>query len=444
MRRAKIVCTLGPSSCSTEMIGDLMEAGMNVARLNFSHGTHESHRQIFDLVRLTARARGLPIAVLADLQGPKIRVRRMADEGGINLERDTQVLLTAQDVKGTPGRIPHTYAPMHRDVAPGDRILLDDGRLELQVLASEGEDVRCRVVTGGSLTDRKGINLPGIALSTPCLTDKDKADLALALELGVGYVALSFVRRPEDIIEARLLAGDTPIIAKIEKPEAVENFAAILHEADGIMVARGDLGVEMGPERVPMIQKRLIEQTNARGKVVITATEMLDSMRLRPRPTRAEASDVANAILDGTDALMLSGETASGDYPLESVRTMDKIIREVELSPRYRSLPERASVGDMESTNAVARAAVVAARELGVRSILCFTESGRTAALVSEYRPEASILAVTSSRTVFRRLGLHWGVTPSSPMGSPPRTRRSPACWRPPIKLGWFSRARWW
>ena len=412
MRRAKIVCTLGPSSASSEVISSLMTAGLDVARLNFSHGTHQTHRQTLELVREAALKLGRPVAILADLQGPKIRVGKMAGGVPIQLENGSELLLTAEEVEGTPQRVPHTYCPLHHDVNPGDRILLDDGRMELHVLGNEGEDVRCRVEVGGALSDRKGMNLPGVALSTPSLTDKDREDLALAVSLGVDYLAISFVRHPEDVAQAQELAGGVPVIAKIEKPEAVECFDEILAQADGIMVARGDLGVELGPERVPLIQKRLIEQTNSVGKVVITATEMLDSMRLRPRPTRAEASDVANAILDGTDAVMLSGETASGMYPLEAVRTMASIISTIEESPRYRALPERPSVNRPESTNAVAHAAVVAARELRASTILCYTESGASAALISEYRPMADIVAVTSARSIFRRLALHWGVTP--------------------------------
>ena len=412
MRRAKIICTLGPSSATAEVISGLMDAGMDVARLNFSHGTHESHRQTLELVRKVARKRERPVAVLADLQGPKIRVGKMQDGKPVQLDRGSEVRLTTQDVVGTEAWIPHTYTPLHRDVSRGDRILLDDGRLELRVLGIEGEDVRCRVEVGGELSDRKGMNLPGVALSTPSLTEKDLKDLTLAVELEVDYLAISFVRCPEDVQKAQSLSAGIPVIAKIEKPEAVDCFEQILAQADGIMVARGDLGVELGPESVPLIQKRLIEQTNAVGKVVITATEMLDSMRLRPRPTRAEASDVANAILDGTDAVMLSGETASGLYPLKAVLTMHSIITTIEWSPRYRALPERPSVNRPESTNAVAHAAVIAARELRASTILCYTESGASAALISEYRPEADILAITSSRAIFRRLALHWGVTP--------------------------------
>ena len=411
MRRAKIVCTLGPASASKEMIGRLVGAGMDVARLNFSHGTHEDHRRTFGLVREVARERAQSIAILQDLQGPKIRVGHMQC-GAVELVAGRELELTIEKVEGTAELLPHTYEPLAQDVDPGDRILLDDGRLELEVLGAKAGRVSCRVVAGGTLTDRKGMNLPGVKLSTPALTEKDRRDLAFGVELGVDYVALSFVRRPEDVQEAKDLARGIPVIAKIEKPEAVERFDEILAVTNGVMVARGDLGVEMGPERVPLIQKQLIEQTNLAGKVVITATEMLDSMRRNPRPTRAEASDVANAILDGTDAVMLSGETAAGDYPEQSVATMDRIVREIECSARYRRLPEPPSVRRRETTNAVARAAVVASKEVEAGSILCFTESGATATLISEYRPPAHILAVTGSRATYRRLALHWGVFP--------------------------------
>ncbi len=411
MRRAKIVCTLGPASDEREAILELLDAGMNVARLNFSHGTHEDHRRIFANVRQAAEERGVAVAVLQDLSGPKIRCGVMQG-GSVELVKDAELTITTRDVAGSAGLFSCSYEALPRDVKAGDRVLLSDGRLELEVLAASGDEVRCKVVVGGKLGSRKGINLPGVKLSTPALTEKDRRDLALGVELGVDYVALSFVRNPEDIKQAKELAGEIPVIAKIEKPEAVECFSEILAVADGIMVARGDLGVEMGPERVPLIQKRLIEQTNHAHKVVITATEMLDSMRERPRPTRAEASDVANAILDGTDAVMLSGETASGLYPRQAVETMDRIIREIESSPRFRDMSQPNVGAVRNSTSAVARAAVVAAEELRASKILCYTESGRTGSLISEYRPRADVLAVTSAWPVYRRLALHWGVVP--------------------------------
>jgi len=393
------------------MIGKLIDAGLNVARLNFSHGAHADHRRTYDRVREVAAEKGVPVAILQDLQGPKIRVGKMQG-GAVELVSGREVWLTTEAVEGTAELIPHTYEPLARDTEVGDRILLDDGRLELEVLGTTGARVQCRVVVGGTLSDHKGMNLPGVKLSTPALTDKDREDLDFGVDLGVDYIALSFVRRPEDVMEAKELAGRIPVISKIEKPEAVERFDEILRVTDGIMVARGDLGVEMGPERVPLVQKQLIEKTNLVGKVVITATEMLDSMRHNPRPTRAEASDVANAILDGTDAVMLSGETAAGDYPVEAVRTMHRIIVEIEGSTRFRQLPEPPSVRRHETTNAIARAAVVASRDLEAETILCFTESGATAALISEYRPVANILAVTASASTHRRLALHWGVFP--------------------------------
>ena len=411
MRRAKIVCTLGPATDDREAILSLLDAGMNVARQNFSHGTHEDHRRIFAGVRQAAKERGVPVAVLQDLSGPKIRAGLMQG-GKIDLVDGQEVTITTREVEGTDQIFSCSYEALPRDVEPRDRILCSDGRLELEVLSSSGDETRCKVIVGGELGSRKGINLPGVKLSTPALTEKDRRDLALGVELGVDYVALSFVRSPADVQLAKELAGEIPVIAKIEKPEAVACFADILAVADGIMVARGDLGVEMGPEQVPLIQKQLIEQTNHERKVVITATEMLDSMRERPRPTRAEASDVANAILDGTDAVMLSGETATGLYPRQAVETMDRIIREIESSARFQNLPQPAMGTLRNSTGAVARAAVVAAQEVGASKILCYTESGRTATLISEYRPQADVLAVTATPAVYRRLALHWGVVP--------------------------------
>ncbi|MCA9667607.1 MAG: pyruvate kinase [Myxococcales bacterium] len=414
MRRTKIVCTLGPTSNDAETIGALIEAGMNVVRLNFSHGDHESHRARFALVRKVAAEHNVPIPILQDLQGPKIRVGKVPG-GEMILERGKQVTIVTnggRDGDAAGDVIPCTYKPLAQDVSKGDRILLDDGRLELRVLRTGDHFVACEVIVGGALTNNKGINLPGVKLSTPALTDKDKRDIKLGLELGVDAVALSFVLSAEDCRQARELIGNVPLIAKIERPHALDHIDEILDVVDGTMVARGDLGVELGVEQVPMAQKTLIEQTNARGKLVITATEMLDSMRHSPRPTRAEASDVANAVLDGTDCVMLSGETAAGDYPVQSVETMDRILRVTEESPRYQGLPDVPSLDYPEITHAVARASVVAAREVRAKTIICFTETGKSAVLISEYRPKADIVAVSVDERLYRRLALQWGVTP--------------------------------
>ena len=416
MRRAKIVCTLGPASREPTFIGNLIDEGMNVARINFSHGDPEDHLAVIASVRAEAHKRGRAVAVLQDLQGPKIRVGRFTS-GAIELEPGADFTLTTRDVPGTQEIASTTYAGLPGDVKPGDVLLLDDGLLSLEVIEKSATDVETRVLIGGTLKNNKGINLPGVKVSAPALTDKDRRDLTLGMKVGVDFVALSFVRSPEDIDEAIALATRpdgkrVPIIAKIEKPEAIDCLEAIVDRADGIMVARGDLGVEMGAEKVPLIQKRAIELTNARGKVVITATQMLESMITNARPTRAEASDVANAVLDGSDALMLSGETASGKYPLLAVRTMARIIEEIEDSARFKSRFDAATLDFATSANAIAKAAVVAARQMNASAIACVTESGGVARLVSEYRPEARLVAFSSQEDVYRRLALYWGVEP--------------------------------
>jgi len=417
MPRAKIVCTLGPASSTPERIGELIDAGMNVARLNFSHGSHEDHAKMLQLVRAESEKRGKAVAVLLDLQGPKIRVGKFADPKGVKLESGQPFTITTdQSVIGDNKRVSTVYQALPMDVKAGDHILLDDGYLSMAVTEIVDKEVRCVVITGGVLKDKKGINLPGVEVSAPAISEKDKADIAFGLRHGVDYVALSFVRRPEDILEAkRLLTVDNvsiPVIAKIEKPQALERLADIIEVTDGIMVARGDLGVELGPEKVPLWQKRIIEETNRRGKIVITATQMLESMITSPRPTRAEASDVANAVLDGTDALMLSGETASGNHPIEAVRTMARIIEEIEKSAYYRANIEVPDLQLANSANAISGAAVAAARAMKLKTIAVVSDSGGAARLVSEYRPEANIVCLTTNEVTFRRLALFWGVTP--------------------------------
>jgi pyruvate kinase len=416
MPRAKIVCTLGPASSSPERIGELIDAGMNVARLNFSHGTHEDHAKMLQTLRIEADRRGKAVAALLDLQGPKIRVGKFATPAGVELKPGAEFTITIDQCVGDDKRCSTSYSLLPNDVKPGDSLLLDDGYLSLAVTAVNEREVRTVVVTGGVLKNNKGINLPGVEVSAPALSEKDRTDIGFALRLGVDYVALSFVRRAEDVIEAkRLLTVDNvsiPVIAKIEKPQALERLGEIIDAADGCMVARGDLGVELGPEKVPLWQKRIIEEVNKRGKIVITATQMLESMITQPRPTRAEASDVANAVLDGTDALMLSGETASGMHPVEAVRTMSRIIQEIEKSAYYHANVEVPDLQLATSTNAIAHAAMTAAKAMKLKTIVAVSDSGGAGRLISEYRPEANIVCMTTDETTFRRLALVWGVTP--------------------------------
>jgi len=416
MRRSKIVCTLGPATSSPERIGELIDAGMDVARLNASHGDHDGLRRMREIVADEARKRGKAVATLLDLQGPKIRVGKFAD-GSVELAKGARFTITTDSsVVGDVHRVNTSYTGLPGDVKPGDQILLDDGYLSLVVVEISGNDVITEVETGGVLSNHKGINLPNVAVSAPALTDKDRKDLELGVDMGVEYIALSFVRNPEDVAEAKRLAmrgnAEIPVIAKIEKPHALERLDDIIAVADGLMVARGDLGVELGPEKVPLVQKRIIEATNAYGKVVITATQMLESMIHNPRPTRAEVSDVANAVLDGTDALMLSGETAVGKYPAEVVRTMSRVIEEIETSEHFRQELETPELDFRSTTNAIAEAAVVAAREMELHVIATVTRTGDAARLVSEYRPEANIVALTPHEITARRLALYWGVTP--------------------------------
>ncbi len=421
MRRAKIVCTLGPSSQTAAAIDALVAAGMDCARLNFSHGTHDTHAAAAALVRAAAQRAGRPLALLADLCGPKIRVGRFA-EGPVELVEGAPFVLAMDDRKGDVHGIGVSYTALADDVLPGDALLLDDGLLKLVVVRVEHPPegaslIHTRVEVGGTLSDKKGINVPGRSLSTPALTTKDRQDLAFAVDvIGVDFVALSFVRTASDVEEAKVLAKGTPLIAKIEKPEAIKNLAAILDAADGAMVARGDLGVEAGAEKVPLLQKLIIKEVNARRKIVITATQMLDSMIRNPTPTRAEAADIANAVLDGSDALMLSGETASGKHPTLAVAMMDKIIREVEahvfdLEGRLRE-SSVSNDGEWAFADAAARAAAILSFALPLKAIVVFTRDGRTANLISEYRPHAPILALTPERRVANRLALEWGVAP--------------------------------
>ena len=417
LRRTKIVCTIGPASREPERLRDLMLAGLDVARLNFSHGDHREHEENITRIRAAAQQVGRPITILADLQGPKLRVGRMV-EAGVLLEAEREATLTTEPVIGqSPDAVPVQYRGLPRAVRPGDRVLLDDGLLELRVLSMTRTTVRCRVLVGGVLGSNKGMNLPRAPQDIPSITAKDRADLAFALEQGVDWVALSFVRSAEEVIELKQLIAElnggarrVPVMAKIEKPEALENIDAIIENVDAIMVARGDLGIEIRPEEVPMAQKALIAACNQAGIPVVTATQMLDSMIRNPRPTRAEASDVANAILDGTDAIMLSGETSIGSYPLEAVRTMARIAHEVEGHCTCVGTDE----APLTIADAVSHAARSAAHDLSAAAIITPTSSGYTARLMSRHRPRMPILAVTPDPRVQRELGLYWGVVPLS------------------------------
>jgi pyruvate kinase len=412
-RHSKIVCTIGPASSSARIIERLLQAGMDVARLNFSHGTHADHAQSIAVLRAAAIKHQKPIAIVGDLQGPKIRTGPLADGQPVLLQSGQRFIITTARVPGDAHRVSTIFRPLPREVHRGDRILLSDGLIELRVQRVRGQEVICEVVNGGQLGQHKGINLPGIELRVPALTPKDRQDLAFALKQDVNYIAVSFVRHAEDVVLAKKLirrAGkDTPVIAKLEKPEAIENLDAILRVADGVMVARGDLGVEMNPERVPVVQKLIINRAREARRPVITATQMLESMTQNPRPTRAEASDVANAIFDGSDAVMLSAETASGKYPVEAVSMMARIIEEAEASitefPRPSSVQEKLKVAET-----VAELVCHASRELHMKLIAVFTHSGFTARLVSRYRPLVPIVAFSPEAETRRRMALIWGV----------------------------------
>jgi pyruvate kinase len=434
-RRTKIVATLGPASAAPETLEALIEAGVDVFRLNFSHGSHTDHATTYARVRAAAQRFGTPVAVLADLCGPKIRTG-LFKGGRVELVIGEHVTVTVRDVEGEPGLIPSQYGALAHDVEPGSRILLDDGNLELVVEAVAGTEIRCLVVVGGPLKDKKGINLPGVAVSAPSLTEKDRADAEFALGLGVDFLALSFVRRAEDVEGLREIvraAGSSAaIIAKIEKPEALADIDRIMEVSDGVMVARGDLGVELPPEIVPIVQSQLVDLGRLRGKPVIVATQMLESMTEHARPTRAEVTDVSSAVRSGADAVMLSAETASGAYPVRAVQVMDRVARETEgylwgrgAFGTMSSLPAPTldhvgdgpittpvKAGQVEVRDAVARATGQLSRDLWVRAIAVFTRSGWSAAMVSSSRPQAPILAVSDDPASCRRMNLLWGVVP--------------------------------
>lgn len=419
MRKTKIVCTIGPASEAPETLDKLITAGMNVARLNFSHGDFDEHRQRVENIRAAEEKAGKTVAILLDTKGPEIRTRRFKNSEAYINKGDT-VFVSMDDIEGTAERFSVTYEELINDVHVGSTILLDDGLIELEVTAihKENNEIETKALNSGEIKDNKGVNVPNVSVNLPGITEKDANDIKFGIEQGIDFIAASFVRRASDVLEIRELLEKNNgehihIVPKIENQEGVDNIQSILEVSDGVMVARGDLGVEIPAEDVPLVQKELIKQCNLAGKPVITATQMLDSMERNPRPTRAEASDVANAIFDGTDAIMLSGETAAGKYPVESVQTMNNIAMKTETGLDHQLILKRRSrSSDMTITDAISQSVTHTAMNLGVNAIITPTESGHTARMISKYRPQAPIVAVTFSEIISRQLSLAWGVYP--------------------------------
>jgi len=416
-RRAKIICTLGPASNSEEKIRELLNAGMDVARLNFSHGTQQEHAAVIERLRRIAGKEGRTIAILQDLQGPKIRTGRLKNGVPVELKPGQKLTIVAADIPGDTSAISTSFEGLPKEVRPGERILLSDGLIELRVTAVKNKAVECEVINGGLLKEHQGINLPGTAVGLPSLTEKDLDDLKFGLKQGVDLIAVSFVRTAEDVLQAKEQivqhGSNVPVIAKLEKPQAIEHLEAILQAADGVMVARGDLGVELPPEKVPVVQKQIIRRASDWRKPVITATQMLESMIENPRPTRAEASDVANAVFDGTDAVMLSGETAVGKYPCESVKMMARIVAEAEhATVQGRQIKRRAERQPLSIPETICDSVAHAAEELDMKAIAVFTETGNTARLISKYRPRTPVFAFTHISAVCNWLNLLWGIQP--------------------------------
>lgn len=417
MRKTKIVCTIGPSSESLEMIRKLIKAGMNVARLNFSHGDFEEHGNRIKNIRQACQELNRNVSILLDTKGPEIRTGKLK-EPSVLLEEGKQIILTSEEIAGDEIKVSVTYKDLHKDVHVGSTILLDDGLMELKVLQINGHEIQCEIINGGYLKSNKGVNLPGVTTSLPGITEKDKNDIIFGIEQKVDFIAASFVRKARDVLDIREIlekyeAKDIQIISKIENQEGVDNLDEILEVSDGLMVARGDLGVEIPAEEVPLVQKIMIKKCNFAGKPVITATQMLDSMQSNPRPTRAEASDVANAIFDGTDAIMLSGETAAGKYPVESVETMARIAVKAESALDHRELYNKQCRAQQTTiTEAISQAVAISALDLSAKAIITSTESGFTARMIAKYRPRSPIIAVTPSEQTFRKMSLVWGVTP--------------------------------
>src|ERR1700678_2512777 len=415
-RRAKIIATIGPACHSEAAMRDLFRLGMDVARLNFSHGSHEDHARNIERLRRAADREGQSVCILQDLQGPKIRTGRLERHEPVEIKSGSTVIITPRDIAGTATRISTTFPDLAREVEPGARILLTDGLIELRVRGTRGKDVICDVLNGGTLGEHQGINLPGVGLSIPALTPKDRKDLEFGLTHGVDAVALSFVRRAADVRTVKQIIAahhtDIPVIAKLEKPQAIDHLEEILELADGVMVARGDLGVEGAPEKVPVIQKQVIRRAAAWRKPVIIATPMLESMIENPRPTRAEASDVANAIFDGSDAVMLSAETATGSYPREAVAMMARIVVEAESNMAEFTQPRRRDRRGLSIAETICESIAHAAEDLPMGAIAVFTETGNTARMISKYRPQAAIYAFTPNSTVAQRTNLYWGAHP--------------------------------
>lgn len=412
-KKTKIVCTMGPATDKPGVMEALIQNGMNVARLNFSHGSHSEHADRIARLKKIRKDAGIPIALMLDTKGPEIRTGVLT-EGKVTLEEGKNITLTTEQIDGDANRVSVSYAGLPNDLSEGDTILVDDGLIGLEVESVSGTEINCKIINGGELGSKKSINIPGVSTNLPGLTMKDESDLIFGVKHGIDYVAASFVRRPQDVIGIRKVldnngGSDVHIISKIESREGVENIDKILAVSDGIMVARGDLGVEIPAEDVPLVQKSIIKKCNRQGKPVITATQMLDSMIRNPRPTRAEVGDVANAVFDGTDAVMLSGETAAGDYPIQAVKTMANIVLKIENSEEYRSMinPER---GDVTITNAVGEAVVELAESLKVKAIITGTASGYTPRMLSKYRPNCPIFSVSNRHRTVRRACLTWGV----------------------------------
>ena len=414
MQKTKIVCTLGPATNSEEVITRLIKAGMNVVRLNFSHGTHDDHQKMIAAIRKVSARLGTPIPILQDLQGPKLRIGKIKD-GSVELKKGNVITITTKGVVGDENVISTDYPYLSKDVNPGDSILLDDGLIQLKVKEKQAGKVLCQIMEGGFLSDHKGINLPGVSVSQPSFTKKDRKDLLFGIDQGVDIVAMSFVRSAEDVLKVKQIISEKHkeimVISKLEKPEAIRHLDEIVEVSDGLMIARGDLGVELPLQKVPSLQKKIIRMALRKGKPVITATQMLESMRYSSRPTRAEVSDVANAIFDGTDAVMLSAETATGKYPITTVRTMAKIINEAQQATHH-FLAQHLSPDEktLSIADTISHSACEAAEYLKIKAIVAFTKSGFTARMVSKYRPQTRIIAFSPSEIVQRQLNLSWGV----------------------------------